>query len=155
MYAIKEAVIAKEHAPYDLDTAIFFMDMRTYGKDFEQYYNRAQDEHGVRFIRSRVHTIDPAAGRQPAASPIRMKAAQKKSEDFDLVVLSVGMEVSEAARSLAQTVGVDLNRHDFVATDALRAGGHLPARASTSAAPCRAPRTSPSRSCRPPRPRAR
>ena len=47
MYAIKEAVIAKEHAPYDLDTAIFFMDMRTYGKDFEQYYNRAQDEGGA------------------------------------------------------------------------------------------------------------
>ena len=58
MYAIKEAVIAKEHAHGDLDTAIFFMDMRTYGKDFEQYYNRAKDHHGVRFIRSRVHTID-------------------------------------------------------------------------------------------------
>ena len=59
MYAIKEAVIAKEHAPMSLDTAIFFMDMRTFGKDFELYYNRAQDEHGVRFIRSRIHSIDP------------------------------------------------------------------------------------------------
>ena len=58
MYAIKEAVIAKEHAHHGLDTAIFFMDMRTYGKEFEQYYNRAQ-EHGVRFIRSRVHSIEP------------------------------------------------------------------------------------------------
>jgi heterodisulfide reductase subunit A len=57
MYAIKEAVIAKEHAHGDLDTAIFFMDMRTYGKDFELYYNRAQQE-GVRFIRSRVHSIE-------------------------------------------------------------------------------------------------
>ena len=61
MYAIKEAVIAKEHAPYDLDAAIFFMDMRTFGKEFEQYYNRAQEQ-GVRFIRSRIHTIDPAPG---------------------------------------------------------------------------------------------
>ena len=61
MYAIKEAVIAKEHAPYPLDTAIFFMDMRTFGKDFELYYNRAKDEHGVRFIRSRIHSIDPVA----------------------------------------------------------------------------------------------
>ena len=65
MYAIKEAVIAKEHCKqYDLDAAIFFMDMRTYGKDFEQYYNRAKEQ-GVRFIRSRIHTIDPAPGRQP------------------------------------------------------------------------------------------
>ncbi len=52
MYAIKEAVIAKEHSQKDLDATIFFMDMRTHGKDFERYYNRAQDEHGVRFVRS-------------------------------------------------------------------------------------------------------
>ena len=58
MYATKEAVIAKEHAKGDLDCAIFFMDMRTHGKDFEKYYNDAKDKRGVRFIRSRVHTID-------------------------------------------------------------------------------------------------
>lgn len=46
MYSIKEAVIAKEHSEHDLDTAIFFMDMRTYGKDFEKYYNRAREEGG-------------------------------------------------------------------------------------------------------------
>ena len=62
MYAIKEAVIAKEHAGSDLDCAIFYMDMRTHGKDFERFYNTAKDKHGVRFIRSRVHTIDPVVG---------------------------------------------------------------------------------------------
>jgi len=118
MYAIKEAVIAKEHAPYDLDAAIFFMDMRTFGKDFEQYYNRAKDEQGVRFIRSRVHTIDPAADDNLKIS-YTDEAGEKKSEVFDMVVLSVGLEVSEAAKRLAGTVGVDLNRHDFVATDPL------------------------------------
>jgi heterodisulfide reductase subunit A len=61
MYAIKEAVIAKEHAPYDLDCAIFFMDMRTPGKEFERFYENAKAK-GVRFVRSRVHTIDPGAG---------------------------------------------------------------------------------------------
>jgi len=60
MYAIKEAVIAKEHSHEPLETTIFFMDMRTYGKDFEKYYNRAKDEHGVRFMRSRVHSVDPS-----------------------------------------------------------------------------------------------
>jgi heterodisulfide reductase subunit A-like polyferredoxin len=58
MYAIKEALIAKEHAKGDLDAAIFFMDMRTYGKEFEQYYNRAR-ESGIRFIRSRIHRVEP------------------------------------------------------------------------------------------------
>ena len=62
MYAIKEAVIAKEHAGADLDCAIFFMDMRTNGKDFERFYDSARQKDGVRFIRSRVHTIDPVPG---------------------------------------------------------------------------------------------
>jgi heterodisulfide reductase subunit A-like polyferredoxin len=115
MYAIKEAVIAKEHAPYPLDAAIFFMDMRTFGKDFELYYNRARDEHGVRFIRSRIHSIDPVADDN---LQIRYadESGQEKTEVFDLIVLSVGMEVSQAARELAQTLGVETNGHDFVAT---------------------------------------
>ena len=62
MYAIKQTVIAKEHCKeYALDAAIFFMDMRTHGKDFEQYYNRAREQ-GVRFIRSRVHSVEPVPG---------------------------------------------------------------------------------------------
>jgi len=115
MYAIKEAVIAKEHAHYDLDTAIFFMDMRTYGKDFEQYYNRAQQE-GVRFIRSRIHTVDPA----PEGN-LRItysdESGQRKSEEFDLVVLSVGMEVSPQALKLAQQLGIEVNKHSYAQTD--------------------------------------
>ena len=59
MYAIKEAVIAKEHAGDDLDCAIFFMDMRTHGKEFERFYDNAREKQGVRFLRSRVHSIDP------------------------------------------------------------------------------------------------
>ena len=62
MYAIKEAVIAKEHAGDDLDCAIFYMDMRTHGKDFERFYDRAREKSGVRFVRSRVHTITPVPG---------------------------------------------------------------------------------------------
>ncbi len=80
MYAIKEAVIAKEHAPYDLDTAIFFMDMRTFGKDFELYYNRAKDEHGVRFIRSRIHSIDPLPNGDLADPVCRRKRRREGRE---------------------------------------------------------------------------
>jgi heterodisulfide reductase subunit A-like polyferredoxin len=115
MYAIKEAVIAKEHAPYELDTAIFFMDMRTYGKDFELYYNRAREEQGVRFIRSRIHGIDSLPN-----GDLQIRYADESGVDqrevFDMVVLSVGMEVSQAARELCQTLGVETNSHDFVAT---------------------------------------
>jgi len=116
MYAIKEAVIAKEHCKdYDLDTAIFFMDIRTFGKDFEQYYNRAKDEQGVRFIRSRIHTIDPAPDDSLLISYMD-ESGEKKSEVFDMVVMSVGMEVSRGAKNLTQTLGVEVNGHDFVKT---------------------------------------
>ena len=115
MYAIKEAVIAKEHAPYPLETAIFFMDMRTFGKDFELYYNRAKDEHGVRFVRSRIHSIDPLPD-DNVQIRYADESGEEKTEAFDLIVLSVGMEVSQPARELAQTLGVDTNAHDFVAT---------------------------------------
>ncbi|MCL4502773.1 MAG: CoB--CoM heterodisulfide reductase iron-sulfur subunit A family protein [Deltaproteobacteria bacterium] len=115
MYAIKEAVIAKEHCKdYELDAAIFFMDMRTFGKEFEQYYNRAKEQ-GVRFIRSRIHTIDPAPNDNLIIS-YTDESGVKRSEEFDLVVLSVAMEVSEPAKRLAQTLQADLNQHDFVQT---------------------------------------
>jgi len=57
MYAVKEAMIAVEHAHDPLDAAIFFMDMRTYGKDFEKYYDRAKGM-GMRFVRCRVHSVE-------------------------------------------------------------------------------------------------
>ncbi|MFZ5450007.1 MAG: NAD(P)-binding protein [Thermodesulfobacteriota bacterium] len=115
MYAIKEAVIAKEHAPYPLDTAIFFMDMRTFGKDFELYYNRAKGEHGVRFIRSRIHSIDPVSG-DNLAIRYADESGEEKTEVFDMIVLSVGMEVNPAVKELTQILGVEANAHDFVAT---------------------------------------
>ena len=56
-YAIKEAMLAKDHSTEDLDAAIFYIDIRTYGKDFERYYNRAKDEVGVRFVKSKVTNV--------------------------------------------------------------------------------------------------
>jgi heterodisulfide reductase subunit A-like polyferredoxin len=62
MYAIKDAMIAKEHSEKELDTAIFNMDMRTFGKDYEKYYNRAAQEEGVRFVKSRIHSVTEEPG---------------------------------------------------------------------------------------------
>jgi heterodisulfide reductase subunit A-like polyferredoxin len=116
MYAVKEAVIAKEHANYDLDCAIFFMDMRTPGKDFEKYYNDAKDKHGVRFIRSRVHTID----RVPETDDLEVRYVtengEEKKEIFDMIVLSVGMQISPETIDLANNLGIDLTQGNFCET---------------------------------------
>ncbi len=112
MYAIKEAIIAKEHARGDLEATIFFMDMRTYGKDFEKYYNRAQDD-GVRFIRSRVHTIDPLPNGDLLVKFVD-ETGQPREEQFDMIVLSVGLEPAAEFDELAGRLGVDLTPEGFI-----------------------------------------
>jgi heterodisulfide reductase subunit A-like polyferredoxin len=116
MYAIKEAVISKEHAKGDLDCAVFFMDMRTHGKDFERYYDSARDKHGVRFIRSRVHTIDPLSDTGDLVLKYANENGELLEETFDMVILSVGMETSEETLVLAETLGLSLTEGRFCAT---------------------------------------
>jgi len=115
MYAIKEAVIAKEHSKEPLDTTIFYMDMRTYGKDFEKYYNRAENERGVRFIRSRIHSIE-AAEEDNLRIRFATESGEVKEEDFDMVVLSVGLAPLADAGDLAQKLGLDLEEHQYAKT---------------------------------------
>ena len=115
-YAIKEAVVAKEHASGGLGTSIFLIDARTHGKGFERYYERARKEHGVRFVRSETGRIlqDADGGlilRYPEDGRIR-------EEKFDLVVLSVGMVQSEANREMASRLGLALDAHGFCETGA-------------------------------------
>jgi len=114
-YAIKEAMLAKEHSSGDLDTAIFYIDIRTYGKDFERYYNRAKEE-GVRFVKSKITHIAPVD--ETGRHVIRHVDAWGKrvEEAFDIVVLSVGLMVGREGMELAQRLGVDLNHYNFAET---------------------------------------
>jgi len=124
-YAVKEAILAKEHSKEALDAAIFYIDIRTFGKDFEQYYNRAQNDLGIRFVKSRISHVEPmdADGRHA----IRYVDENGKTvrEMFDIVVLSVGLGVADRAARLAQKLGVDLNHYQYVKT-----GGLHPTRTS-------------------------
>jgi heterodisulfide reductase subunit A len=116
MYAIKEAVVAKEHAGSDLDCAIFFMDIRTHGKDFERYYDEARNKHGVRFIRSRVPTVETVEGRDGLIIPYVNEKEETVEESFDMVVLSVGMETSPEVVELAKRLNIDLTEGQFCET---------------------------------------
>ncbi|MFW6217221.1 MAG: FAD-dependent oxidoreductase, partial [Desulfohalobiaceae bacterium] len=118
MYAIKEAVIAKEHSNQELDTAIFYMDLRTYGKDFEKYYERARDQEGVRFIRSRVHTIAQDQ-EQNLVLQFVDDSGNLQQETFDLVVLSVGMQTSQQMQDKLRQLGIELNHNNLVQTSSV------------------------------------
>ena len=115
-YAIKEAIVAKEHAKNSLDTAIFYIDMRTFGKDFEKYYNRAEEEARVRFIKSRISRIDPVDDTGNLLIRYTDEAGRRVEEDFDMVVLSVGFGVSKGAVDLATRLGIQLDPYHFAST---------------------------------------
>ena len=116
-YAIKQAIVAKEHSATPLDTAVFYIDIRTHGKDFEKFFNRAKDEVGVRFIKSRTNNVLP--GDEPGNLKIRYtdETGRTIQEAFDMVVLSVGLDIPKESIDLAQKMGVELNHYDFVSTD--------------------------------------
>jgi heterodisulfide reductase subunit A len=116
MYAIKEAVIAKEHAGDDLDCTIFYMDMRTHGKDFERFYNNAQEK-GVRFVRSRVHTITPVTGSDDLEVRYVAEDGELINENFDQIVLSIGLQAPQEQVELAERLNLDMSKGHFCKTD--------------------------------------
>jgi len=90
MFAVKEAVLAKKKTAGRVDTAIFYMDMRTFGKDFQRYRDNAEYKEGVRFIRCRIHSIEPADKDGDLTILYIDKQGEKRKESFSLVVLSTG-----------------------------------------------------------------
>jgi heterodisulfide reductase subunit A len=114
-YSIKEAIIAKEHQKGKLDTAIFYIDMRTHGKDFERYYNRAQ-EMGVRFLKSKISTIRQDHDTNNLLISYTDKTGRRIDETFDIVVLSVGFGVSKQALELAHKLDIELDQYQHART---------------------------------------
>lgn len=117
MYAIKEAVIAKEHSPTPLDVSVFYMDMRTYGKDFDKYYERAKNEYGIEFIRSKVYGVEELNGTGNLSLRYATENGEIRSDEFDMVVLSVGMKPRPAVVELAKRLGIELDDYGFCKTD--------------------------------------
>jgi heterodisulfide reductase subunit A len=99
-----------------LDCAVFFMDMRTYGKDFERYYEGAKGKQGVRFPRSKVHTIDAMPDSDDLSIRYVTESGEMQTEVFDMVVLSVGLETSPEVVAMAESLGVGLTPGNFCQT---------------------------------------
>jgi heterodisulfide reductase subunit A len=115
VYAIKEAVIAKEHVN-EIEPTIFYMDMRAFGKDFDKYYERARDEYGVRFVRSRVAKVN--AGPDGTLDVVYVTEDDRlMHESFDMVVLSVGLEPSKGTRAMVEKLGLLSGEGNFCYTN--------------------------------------
>jgi heterodisulfide reductase subunit A len=117
-YAQKQVILTKDHDP-DAECTIFHNDIRSYGKDFQRYFQRAEGLPGVRFIRSYV-----SIGKEiPESKNVTIKYYTAnngvKEEEFDLVVLSVGLNPPHNVEELAKKFGIELNEHGFCKTSSV------------------------------------
>ena len=114
MYAVKEARLVKEKYGTQIEAAIFFMDMRTFGKPFQRYRDEAQQHYGIRFNRARVHSlIEADTGDDLLLRSVDLTGAVHE-ECFDLVVLSLGQRPAAGTAQLAETLELGLNPWGFV-----------------------------------------
>ncbi len=116
MYAIKDAMIAKEHSEKELDCAVFNMDIRTFGKDYEKYYLRGRDENGIRFVKSRIHTVTENMETGNLILNYADEQGKMCSEEFDMVILSVGLEICDSTIAMAERIGIELDQYNFAKT---------------------------------------
>ncbi|MBE9473984.1 MAG: FAD-dependent oxidoreductase [Chloroflexi bacterium] len=128
MYAAKEAIMTLEHAKtearlsngeIDVTCQVFFMDTRAYSKGYEEYYQRAEKKYGVKYTRCRLSEVKE----DPLTRNLKVRYStpyeeqdELLEEEFDLVVLSVGMEISDSVKGLAQSLGVELDEYGFCHT---------------------------------------
>jgi heterodisulfide reductase subunit A2 len=116
MISVKEAMLVKERSAGVIETAIFHMDLRTWGKSFQRYRDSAAGEYGVRLERARIHSIspDPESG-DPVVRAVGLDGSLNE-EAFDLVVLALGQRPARDTLRLAEILGLPLNPWGFYET---------------------------------------
>jgi heterodisulfide reductase subunit A len=111
MFALKEAMLIKEHYP-DAESALFYMDLRAYGKEGYRYQVEGEDR-GIELIRGRVSTLDRGPEGGILIKYLSQEEQEIRTRAFDLVVLATGQTTTPEIQRLAETAGVTLNEHGF------------------------------------------
>ncbi len=115
MFATKEAMIAKEHHP-GLEVDVFFMDIRAFSKGYWQYFERSKTQFGVRYHRSRISSLKEDIESNDLLLRYYDEGGSLRESRFDMVVLSVGMEISRPVKALAERLGIELDPYGFCHT---------------------------------------
>ena len=118
MYATKQAMITREHAP-DIDTTIFYIDIRAHGKGFDRFFERSKSENDVRYVRSMISRVIPNPEDDTLSISYAAPDHQIREESYDLVVLSIGLCPNPSFVELAQRIGLQLDPHGFCVTNPL------------------------------------
>jgi len=106
MYATKQAVLSKEHVQ-GVDVALFYTDLRAYGKGFEELYRRAEKEFGIRFVRGLVsEVIEESETKSLVLRVEDTDTGELLEEEFDMVVLSTGLMPPGDSKTLGETLDI-------------------------------------------------
>jgi heterodisulfide reductase subunit A len=111
-YTQKQVILTKDHYN-EVDCTIFHNDIRSYGKDFERFYRRAEEQPGVRFIRSYVSVVREVPETKNVVIRYSTMDEGVKEEEFDMVVLSIGLNPPAGYESLAGKFDIELEVHGF------------------------------------------
>ncbi len=111
-YTQKQVIVTKDH-DVDAECTIFHNDVRSYGKDFERYYERTEKLPGVRFIRSYTSIVRENPETKNVTIRYSTYEDGVREEEFDMVVLSVGLNPPVDVKSMADKFGIELNAHNF------------------------------------------
>jgi len=112
MYATKEAIIAREHESA-IQPTIFYNDLRAFGKGFERYYESAKNKFGIRYVKSIPSAVKELQQTKNLLLEYLGKDGEKVPEEFDMVVLSVGLQPSASTKGLSEKLGIALDRFGF------------------------------------------
>ena len=112
MYSMKNAQLCIDHEP-DTEVTCYYMDIRSFGKGFEEFYKTSQEKYGIEFIRGRPAEIlenDDLTLTVRAEDTLLGKVTEYT---YDLVVLSVGLEPPKGSNELRQTLGLSRTSDGF------------------------------------------
>ena len=111
MYTAKHAMLCREKYP-DTDVYVFYIDVRTPGKGFDEFYRRAVEEYGVHYIKGMVGKVVPEGGKLKVQASDLLDNRQMHI-DADMVVLAAAIEPDESARPLATMLTASMDTNDF------------------------------------------
>ena len=112
MYTAKHAILTRDHYP-DTNITVFYIDVRTPGKNFDEFYRRAVEQYGVHYIKGQVGKVTPLSDGTLDVQGSDLILNRQVHIKADMVVLAASIEADKSARPLATMLTTSMDNNDF------------------------------------------
>ena len=112
MYTAKHAILTRDHYP-DTECYVFYIDVRTPGKNFDEFYRRAVEQYGVHYIKGMVGKVTPLSDGTLDVQGSDLILNRQVHIKADMVVLAASIEADKTARPLATMLTTSMDNNDF------------------------------------------